>query len=147
MQSINLCALPVTAHSQSTGRLTDSELMRFESVIDVADHAVQSSMQSRAAKAQTINSESDTDEILISLVKLIGAITDVPDPKPSTLKSKRELLSWAHCAIRDKVARDVHRASQHGAAPGINAATMAKTLELITNLTRLTGGTAYEPRE
>ena len=157
-----MLSLPVLTHGQANGRISDAELARFESVLDSADHAVDACMRGRT-KLRVPSTESSTTDMLLALVKTVGATTGAREP--DALTSQRELVTWVHAAITEKSARDVHPsheltlrregvtwvhaaiteksardvrvATKHSLVEPMDTAILAQCLELISKLTAL----------
>ena len=127
-----LRAIPVIVHGQSSGRLTDAELVRFENVLDSADYAVEACMHART-KVRVPSTEHETTGVLMALVKTIGASTGATEPV--SLTSQRELVAWAHAAISEKSARDVRVATSNGMKEVMDKALLSQSLEVISRLT------------
>lgn len=139
-----LLCLPVLTHGHTNGRLSDAELARFESVLDSADHAVDACMRGRT-KLRVPSTESSTTDMLLALVKTVGATTGVREP--DALTSQRELVTWVHAAITEKSARDVRVATKHGLVESVDTALLSQSLEVISKLTALTSsGLAVDAR-
>ena len=131
-----LRSLPVTVHGRPSTRMSDDELVRFESVLDAADCAVAAAMQTRVLPTLP-SSESGTLEVLHALVETISAVTN--SDAPSTL-SKRAVIAWAHDAIVRKCDAEKQRVGAHEAVSSIDANVLSQSLELITRLNHLTSG-------
>jgi len=129
-----MLSLPVLTHGQANGRISDAELARFESVLDSADHAVDACMRGRT-KLRVPSTESSTTDMLLALVKTVGATTGAREP--DALTSQRELVTWVHAAITEKSARDVRVATKHSLVEPMDTAILAQCLELISKLTAL----------
>jgi hypothetical protein len=103
-------------------------------VLDSADHAVEACMRGRT-KQRVPSTESSTTDMLLALVKTVGATTGAREP--DALTSQRELVTWVHAAITEKSARDVRVATKHSLVEPMDTAILAQCLELISKLTAL----------
>jgi hypothetical protein len=134
-----LSALPVAVHGgQAMSRLSQADLLHFESMLATADNALETSMKSRAAR-RTIEymEEGSAQEVLKSMADAVCALTNAPPP--TSLTSKQDAVAWVYRALlpwRDRAVRD---ATQAVSTPGMSAEALTACMELISKLNTTIG--------
>jgi hypothetical protein len=140
-----LCTLPVVVHAASLPRQSAADLARFEAVANATDAAVASSMCARrvAASSTTTLCEGEACEALRALLEAIGAITNA-EVVPQHTESKRELVRWTLCTIRDwnNAGARARVNSGRATSPNLDPAQTGACMELVGRLNAALGGGA-----
>ena len=139
-----LHALPVTSHAGRETRMSPTDLMRFEALLDATDSAVASCMEARALAERRMDEPSqegfECSGVLDATVEAIMAVTGARHPNPQQSLTRAEATKWTIEAItqmRDTAVRD---ATRHNLAPGVEPAHIAKCMDLISALHERLGG-------
>jgi len=126
-----LRTLPLVARNGSGARLTDAEMMRFESILDATDSAVEACMLSRT-NVRLPCSDDSLVGVTWALVKTVSAMTGTAEP--GSIESKRVVVAWAHAALSAKSERDTMMAMDN------HTRVDPKIVDLIAQIGQLTGG-------
>lgn len=139
--SSNLTALPVAVHHQAVTRLSQAELVQFESMLATADDSIESVM--RAREGMYDDELDDGDEagaraIVQSMVEAMAALTETPPPV--IFKDKTTAVNWVYRTMISWRDRDRQEVMKGNHVPGMSAETIATCMELITKLNTSIGG-------
>lgn len=137
-----LHTLPYAVHGQRAARMSDSELVQFEAVLDAANDAVIACEAARreAASARTLAEAGLAEDALSAIVRAVSALTDAPPPEDTM--DKAQLVRWAVQSIVTMKDSAVRTATQTRAVPGMDPQAVGACLELISTLNRKLGGEA-----
>lgn len=94
--SKTISALPTVVHGPRVSRLTDAELVRWESTLEVADSAVAACMAARAVATPPADDKTALSA-LKAVVSTIRALTGCDEP--TTLTSQRAMIAWTCGAL------------------------------------------------
>jgi hypothetical protein len=107
-------------------------MLRFESILDATDSAVEACMLSRT-NVRLPCSDDSLAGVTWALVKTVSAMTGATEP--SSIESKRTVVAWAHAALSAKSERDTMMAMDNR-----TRALDPRIVDLIAQIGHLTGG-------
>ena len=138
----SLHALPVATHTARETRMSPTDLMRFEDLLDATDSAVASCMEARALaerRLEEIPPEGyEAAATLEATLNAISAATNTQCPQASAAKG--DLVQWTIKSILSMRENAVRDATRHNLAPGVDPAHVAKCMDLISALHERLGG-------
>ena len=137
-ESAQLAALPIATHGQAVSRLSQADLLHFESMLATADDSIEACMRARARTAIPARDDS-ASAVLQAVVDAIAAVTDAPPP--TNMASKTGAVAWVSSAIVEARDRAVRKATQNSMAPGMDPQTVGACMELISKLNNALGAT------
>lgn len=137
--SSQLSALPVAVHGQAMTRLSQAELVQFESMLATTDDTLEACMEARETRERWPVEEGSSRAVLQSMTDAICALTGVAPP--TTLVNKHEAVSWVHRSLLQWRDSEVDHASKRRRTNGMDPASLLECMKLISKLNSTIGDT------
>ena len=132
-----LSALPVAVHGQAVTRLSQAELVQFETMLATTDDTLEACMEARETRERWPASEEASRAVLQCMTDAICALTGVAPP--TTLVNKHEAVAWLHRSLLQWRDSELDNASKRRRTNGMNPAALLECMELISKLNSTIG--------
>lgn len=136
-----MCSLPVATHPPTTPRMSEAEVLRFESMLEAADDAVQVCVEAQRKNSGWRTQEAlcadSADAHLVAVLEAVAAATGTTTPPPNAHAEtdRCALIQWTLESIMTMRNNTLKAARDEQRPPGtLDPAHMGPCIELVTRL-------------
>jgi hypothetical protein len=132
-----LSALPIAVHGQAVTRLSQAELVHFETMLATTDDTLEACMEARETSERWPEEEGSSRAVLQAMTNAICALTGVAPP--SKLHTKRDAVAWVHRTMLDWRDLEVGNATKRRRTMGMDPAVLVECMKLVSKLNSTIG--------